>query len=56
MRISSVAAFGLWLLTSPLATACQDDHDDGKVWTKEELEELENKWGFEVNIHLHQNA
>ncbi|KAH7349467.1 guanidinobutyrase [Plectosphaerella cucumerina] len=47
MRISSVAAFGLWLLTSPLATACQDGHDDGKVWTKEELEELENKWGFE---------
>jgi hypothetical protein len=55
MRIASVAAFGLWLLTSPLATACQDGHDDGKVWTKEELEELENKWGFEVNTHLLQN-
>lgn len=23
-------------------------HDDGKEWTKEELAELEEKWGFEV--------
>lgn len=30
-----------------LAAACAHDHDD-KEWTKEELDELEAKWGYEV--------
>lgn len=30
-----------------LAAAC-GNHDDGKEWTKAELDELEAKWGFEV--------
>lgn len=51
MKVSAVAALGLWLMSSSFVTACQDGHgDDGKVWTKEELDELENKWGFEVNM------
>ena len=30
-----------------LAAACAHEHDD-KEWTKEELDELEAKWGYEV--------
>lgn len=50
MKIAFVAALGLWLLG---ATACSHDHDDGKVWSQEELDELERKWGFEVRPLLH---
>lgn len=49
MRSSS-----LWsvLLYSALAAACaHDDHDD-RVWSKEELAELEAKWGHEVSISI----
>lgn len=35
------------LALAGLATACSHDHDD-KEWTKEELDELEQKWGYEV--------
>jgi hypothetical protein len=35
------------LALTGLATACAHDHDD-KKWTKEELDELEQKWGYEV--------
>lgn len=35
------------LALAGLATACAHDHDD-KEWTKEELDELEQKWGYEV--------
>jgi hypothetical protein len=35
------------LTMAGLATACAHDHDD-KEWTKEELDELEQKWGYEV--------
>lgn len=38
----------LLALASP-GSACGDGHDDVKEWTKEELAELEAKWGFEVN-------
>lgn len=38
----------LQLLTlGGLTTACNHQHDD-KEWTKEQLDELEAKWGFEV--------
>lgn len=45
------------LAMAGLATACAHDHDD-KEWTKEELQELEDKWGYEVcflsvSIDLH---
>ncbi|KAG5989361.1 hypothetical protein E4U54_004353 [Claviceps lovelessii] len=36
----------LLALASP-GSACGDGHDDVKEWTKEELAELEAKWGFE---------
>lgn len=31
-----------------LTRACGHDHHDDKVWTKEELADLEAKWGYEV--------
>lgn len=37
------------LLGSSLTLACGHDNHDGKEWTKEELQELEEKWGYEVN-------
>lgn len=39
------------LTMAGLATACAHDHDD-KEWTKEELDELEQKWGYEVGSDL----
>ncbi|KAJ3511725.1 hypothetical protein NM208_g15398 [Fusarium decemcellulare] len=39
------------LALAGLATACAHDHDD-KEWTKEELDELEAKWGYEVCLML----
>ncbi|EGY14872.1 hypothetical protein VD0002_g2285 [Verticillium dahliae] len=48
MKGSSITSICLWLLSASLSTACAHDHDDAKVWSKEELEELERKWGFEV--------
>ncbi|KAG7121652.1 Guanidinobutyrase like protein [Verticillium longisporum] len=47
MKGSSITSVCLWLLSASLSTACAHDHDDAKVWSKEELEELERKWGFE---------
>ncbi|EEY22591.1 agmatinase [Verticillium alfalfae VaMs.102] len=47
MKGSSITSICLWLLSASLSTACAHDHDDAKVWSKEELEELERKWGFE---------
>lgn len=35
------------LMLGGLTTACNHQHDD-KEWTKEQLDELEAKWGFEV--------
>lgn len=35
------------LLFAGVCAAC-GGHDDGKEWTKEELDELEAKWGYEV--------
>jgi agmatinase len=31
-------------------------HDDGKEWTKEELAELEDKWGHEVSTAMKEPA
>ncbi|KAM0503934.1 hypothetical protein ACHAP9_005631 [Verticillium nonalfalfae] len=45
MKGSSITSICLWLLSASLSTACAHDHDDAKVWSKEELEELERKWG-----------
>ncbi|KAF5974007.1 agmatinase [Fusarium coicis] len=47
------------LALAGLATACSHDHDD-KKWTKEELDELEQKWGYEwpfagINTFAHLN-
>ncbi|KAH7243304.1 arginase family-domain-containing protein [Fusarium redolens] len=47
------------LALTGLATACAHDHDD-KKWTKEELDELEQKWGYEwpfagINTFAHLN-
>ncbi|KAG7100741.1 Guanidinobutyrase like protein [Verticillium longisporum] len=47
MKGSSITSICLWLLSASLSTACAHDRDDAKVWSKEELEELERKWGFE---------
>lgn len=38
------------LLFGALSSACGDHHThDDKEWTKEDLEELEAKWGQEVS-------
>ncbi|KAG7100722.1 Guanidinobutyrase like protein [Verticillium longisporum] len=50
MKGSSITSICLWLLSASLSTACAHDHDDAKVWSQEELEELERKWGFEVSF------
>ncbi|KAI7770240.1 hypothetical protein LZL87_002611 [Fusarium oxysporum] len=47
------------LALTGLATACAHDHDD-KEWTKDELDELEQKWGYEwpfagINTFAHLN-
>lgn len=48
MKVASLASAALWLLSASAVTGCSHGHeDDGKVWTKEELDELESKWGFE---------
>lgn len=44
MKASTLLAVSLWC---GLSGACGDNHDD-KEWSKEELQELEHKWGFEV--------
>lgn len=36
------------LLFAGLCAGCGGDNHDDKEWTKEELAELEAKWGFEV--------
>jgi agmatinase len=38
------------LLCAGLSAACGGHDDDDKVWTKEELHELEMKWGTDVTI------
>ncbi|KAK5989070.1 Guanidinobutyrase [Cladobotryum mycophilum] len=35
------------LLCGSWAVGCEHDNHDGKVWTREELTELEDKWGHE---------
>lgn len=45
MKTTSLLSF---MLYGALATACSHDHD-GKEWTKEELQELEDKWGNDVS-------
>lgn len=53
MRTSGIVSLGLLALRASLATACGDHApDDGKVWSKEELDELESKWGIEVSLSL----
>lgn len=37
------------LLFAGLGAGCGHDHDNEKEWTKAELDELEEKWGFQVN-------
>ena len=41
----------LLLALASCAAACAGgQHKDDRVWTKEELEELESKWGMEVSL------
>lgn len=41
----------LLLALASCAAACAGGHhEDDKVWTKEELDELELKWGMEVSL------
>lgn len=47
MKTTSLLSF---MLYGALATACNHDHD-GKEWTKEELQELEDKWGNDVRSY-----
>ena len=44
------------LLLAGLTSACGHDHGDEKEWTKEELEELEARWGYEVRLILQQTS
>lgn len=39
------------LFFAGVCAAC-GGHDDGKEWTKEELDELEAKWGYEVGCSI----
>lgn len=43
------AAFLSLLLCSGLSAACGGHEHDDKEWSKEELAELEEKWGHEVS-------
>ncbi|KAF4123240.1 agmatinase [Geosmithia morbida] len=45
MKISNIANAAV--LLAGLSSGCGHHHDDDKVWTKEELDELERKWGHE---------
>lgn len=45
MKWSSIAS---GVLLAGMVSACGHHHHDDKEWTKEELEELERKWGHEV--------
>lgn len=40
------------LMLASLTAACGHDHGDEKEWTKEELDELEARWGYEVRLSL----
>ena len=55
-KIMKSAALWSLLLWGGLSSACggHGSHDD-KEWTKQELDELEEKWGFEVSI-LHRGG
>ncbi|KAI5459986.1 arginase family-domain-containing protein [Mariannaea sp. PMI_226] len=47
MKCSSLLSL---LALAGLSSACAHDHDD-KEWTKEELEELDRKWGYEWSFN-----
>ncbi len=46
MRASVLAS---WVLCAGLSLACGGHDDDDRQWTKEELQELEDKWGYDVS-------
>ena len=39
-----------WLFWSSLSAGCSHEKHDDREWTKEELAELEAKWGNEVRF------
>ncbi len=48
MRASVLASLALY---AGLSLAC-GGHDDDRQWTKEELQELEDKWGYDVSCSI----
>ena len=54
MRAAVLASL---VLCAGLSLACAG-HDDDRQWTKEELQELEDKWGYDVRCSplLHRTA
>lgn len=38
-----------WLFWGSLSAGCGHEKHDEREWTKEELAELEAKWGFDVS-------
>lgn len=53
MRVSVLAGL---VLGAGLSLACGGGHDDDRQWTKEELQELEDKWGYDVSHSFHHDA
>lgn len=45
------AVFLSWLFWGSLSAGCSHEKHDEREWTKEELAELEAKWGFDVRNH-----
>lgn len=45
------AVFLSWLFWGSLSAGCSHEKHDEREWTKEELAELEAKWGTDVRNH-----
>lgn len=44
------AVFLSWLFWASLSAGCSHEKHDEREWTKEELAELEAKWGTDVSF------
>lgn len=52
MKTTPLLGLGLLLCWFDMSSACNGHHDKGE-WTKEELAEMQAKWGADVCLHLH---